>query len=561
MFLIEVALTLVAALIAVLRPWLVNRKLEVPERSLALLSQRPCLAVVLVGFIGVFSRVAVLPWLPIPSPGIADEFGHLLAADTFAHFRVTNPTNPMWLHFENLSAIQRPTYASKYPPGQGLFLAFGEVVFGHPFWGVCLSIGLMCAAICWALQGWVSPKWAIIGGLLAVVRLGTFSYWANSYWGGAVAAIGGALVFGALPRIKAEQKVWHASVMALGLGVLANSRPYEGLLLSLPVLVYVLFFLLKVRPEKRVRVVCRVALPMVAVLTLAFAAMAYYCWRITGSPIRTPYQVAQNTYYPTPLFVFQPLPRLQNYQNAVFADDFAHWEFPAYHASREHPLLVAEIKIIHFWLFFFGPTLSLPCAALLFALPYGYSWKNLSTETRQLLTITVISLVGMLLPLFFNPGYIAPLTVVIYILLIKAMCRLRLWKVNGQLVGAALVHASLALCVLLIVVRVLAAPLHLSLYGARTWCSRDFQLTDRANLLFTLSRLDKDQLVIVHHPKIRLSAGEWIFNDADIDKAKVIWARDMGPQKNAELISYFKDRQVWLLEPDAGPANISRYPN
>src|SRR5947207_1562087 len=462
MFLIEVAFALVAALIAVLLPVVVNRNIEVLERSLALLSQRPSLAVVLVGFIGVFSRVAVLPWLPIPSPGISDEFGHLLAADTFAHFSVANPTNPMWLHFENLSAIQHPTYASKYPPAQALFLAFGEVVFGHPFWGVCLSIGLMCAAICWALQAWLSPKWALVGGLLAVIRLGTFSYWTNSYWGGAVAAIGGALVLGALPRIKAEQRPWHAIIMAVGLGLLANSRPYEGLLLALPVLVYLLLFLFKITPAERVRMMYRIALPMVAVLVFTVAAMAYYCWRITGSPIRTPYQVAQNTYYPTPLFVFQPLPRLQNYQNAVFADDFAHWEFPAYHASREHPLLVAEIKIIHFWLFFFGPALSLPCAALLFALPYGFSWKNLSTNTRQLLTITVISLLGMLLPLFFNPGYIAPLTAVLYILLTKAMCRLRLWIVSGQPVGAALVHASLVLCVLLIGVRLLVAPLHLS---------------------------------------------------------------------------------------------------
>jgi len=108
----------------------------------------------------------------------------------------------MWVHFETFQVNMVPTYVSKYYPAQGIFLAIGQVVFGHPFWGVLLSSALMCAAICWMLQGWMPPAWALLGGILAVIRLGTFSYWANSYWGGAVAALSGALVLGALPRIK-----------------------------------------------------------------------------------------------------------------------------------------------------------------------------------------------------------------------------------------------------------------------------------------------------------------------------------------------------------------------
>ena len=542
-------------LLALLAPNYGSRFIVSLERHIRLVATRRRLAVFAVLATALIARLAVLPIEPIPEPGIHDEFSYLLMADTFAHGRLTNPPHPMWKHFETFHVNQLPTYCSKYMPAQGLFLALGQAICHQPFWGVWLSTGLMCASICWALQAWMPPTWALVGGILAILRLGVFSYWADSYWGGSVSALGGALVVGAFARVRRRTRVRDSAIMATGLSLLAASRPYEGLVYSIPILVLLSVWLWRSEgPTLRQRL-CKFVLPAFLTLMVTASALAFYFWRTTGSPWHPPYAIYAATYDAAPFVPWQRITSVPIYRHEEMKRFYLGYEMNQYLVTRSVPWFVWTIRTGEFWLFFAGPALMVAVLVAVWLLPYGLGVKGFTRKARVLLLINLVSFVALLLPTYFNLHYAAPMTCSFLALLV--LCFRSIWIRDRQGVqkGKSIVRGIILVC---IIVSVLRAFIPNAYWAPSNGSFPTPKQTERAKILKRLREYTASQIVIVRYKPDHDPHDEWVYNDADIDGSRVIWARDMGPQ-NAELVRYFHDRRPWLLEPDYNPPKLSPY--
>jgi hypothetical protein len=148
--------------------------------------------------------LALLPWHPIPEPIGHDEFVHLLTADTLAAGRLANPPHPLWRHLDTIYILQHPTYAGIYPIGQGAILAAAQILTGNPWFGIVFATALMGGSLAWVLFETLPLMWAAVGVLPVAFTYGLLwldSYW-GGYWGGSFCAFGGAILFGALLRLR-----------------------------------------------------------------------------------------------------------------------------------------------------------------------------------------------------------------------------------------------------------------------------------------------------------------------------------------------------------------------
>jgi len=324
------------------------------------------LVVVLVGCSAFAGCVAVASLLHEPVPRIHDEFSYLLMGETLASGRVSNPAPPLPEFFDTFHELIRPVYVSKYFPAQGVFLALGQKLTGHPAVGVWLSSALACAAVCWMLQAWAGPLGGLLGGSLIVVQLGIFSYWSQTYWGGMVATLGGALFFGAVRRLWSQLTWQNAFWLALGLVILANSRPMEGFLVVIPLGVLFLVRVWRERQWKTIPFWRNLLLPASVVLLLGAAATAVYNRGSTGSSWKPPYFLHEQQYQESPPFIFMPARARLIYSNPWLEYYFHVEEMGFYSSERSVDGFIQHVarKLATWWAFYFGVLLIAPAVVV-----------------------------------------------------------------------------------------------------------------------------------------------------------------------------------------------------
>jgi len=481
-----------------------------------------------------------------PVPRIHDEFSYLLAADTFANGRITNPPHPFWKHFESFHIIQQPTYASKYPPGQGLFLAAGQLLKGRPIAGSWLCTALACAAICWMLQACIPLRWALAGGMLSTFHP-LILMWGQKYYGGSLAVLGGALLFGALYRLMKRPAAGTSLIMALGLLFLATSRPFEGFLTAIIAAIVLLAWMVKQSQFSMRRLSQLIIIPLALASICLVSALAFYNWKITGSATRFPYQVHEERYSPTPLFVWSParnvkpsLPHIENFHQT--------WSFGIYEKqqSRKEYLhaIVLKSKIFFVEMFVF------PLSILLTTLP----WALRNHLTRlAVATVSIMLLIHVTCVTFFQAFYLAPVMPLIILILIQCAryWRVNFWENHSQgtvfLCGFSLLYFGLSLS---LIYEYLSDP---------TTPTRYQLALSRSRVIEQLKQRPQKDLIFVKYPEDHDFHFDWVYNRADIDGAEVIWAHDLGELDNQRLIQYYPDRQIWRLSLSDQKIRLSPY--
>lgn len=500
--------------------------------------RHPKIAILLLVFLSLAGSVGTGLVRGTPLPFVHDEFSYLLAGETFAEGRLTNPTHPHWEHFETYHVIHVPSYQSKYPPGQGLALAVGKRVTGEPIVGVWLASAFMAAAIGWALLIWLPPSWAMLSALMCTAHLSWFSYWAQSYWGGALAAGAGALALGAFRVFTTDKpQWWHGGLLGIGLGILSVTRPFEGGILGLFLVAGLTLHWIRLRPLVVNTQVISALFVAGTILSVSFAGLGFYNAQITGAPLTMPYQVHEAQYGSAPSFLFQGPVEPPAYRHAEMERFWLDWVERRYQILSSPPALLRHAV---------DQTLSRAVELMgagilgllgLFSVFHGRDLSNAAHSKGMRLPLLIVLVVTSLSMTTAGAHlhYLAPITALAFLGVGKGLLGLhRRARARREL--------NIAGVIVLVFISLIAVSWTMVLSHPPAGFAQE-----RHRLEGQLASLPAPQLVLVSYDGESNIFEEWVQNGPDIDAAPVVWARSMGPEADSELLRYFHGHSVWRL--------------
>jgi hypothetical protein len=171
---------------------------------------------------------------------------------------------------------------------------------------------------------------------------------------------------------------------------------------------------------------------------------------------------------------------------------------------------------------------------------------------RLPLIVFLLVSAGFFSEIWSMPHYAAPVTCAVFLLVVQAIRHLRTMRLARRPIGIALswaVFCLLANDVRSLVSRQVCDPLQWTCQGDPS----------RAAIAEKLSHTPGKHLILVRYQEDHNLHDEWVYNGAEIDSAKVLWARELDAEQNEKLFAYFKDRQVWLVEPDRDNSELIPY--
>ncbi len=494
-------------------------------------------------------RLALLAHHPVPVPDLYDEFGHLLVADTLRHWRLANPAHPMHRFFETFFVLQTPTYSSIYPIGPGLALALGWTLLGTPWAGVLGMCGLLCALSYWMLRGWTTASYAFLGGVFAVIEFGPMNQWTNNYWGGGFSAVAGCIVFGALPRFARSASIRDGALLGLGLAMYLLSRPYESIFLVVSVVV---FLGVSLRAGIRSAALLRPLGAAAGVACVGLVITAAQNKAVTGAWTQLPYTLSQYQYGVPAALTILPNPVPHNPLTPQQETDYRMQR--GFRPSGGETVETYFGRLLYrarYYRFYFYSPLYVALVAYLIGMR---RWREFWVAGVCLLFALGINFFPQ-----FQFHYLAACVCLFLLISVEGIRRIARLRA-GAIAARALIFLCLAQFLFWYGLHLGETPQFAELRGYDLWDSINHaEGRERREIGDQVRKLQGRILIFVRYWPGHIFRNEWVYNAADIDGARVVWARDLGDGENEKLRAYYPNRTAWLFEPDARPPRLSPY--